>query len=54
MIYRMPGFVVVIRFALSIPSPPLPSVNKLDQRHTGILKKRDNFLVGRKGGGVTG
>ncbi len=36
------------------PSPPHPPVSKLDRRHIGRLRKRDNLLTGEggRGGGV--
>jgi hypothetical protein len=37
---------------LSLPPPP-SSVSKLDQRHSGRLRKRDNLLTG-EGDGVGG
>jgi hypothetical protein len=50
MIYRGPGFLDVVRF-----DPPLPpNVGKLNLRHTGILRKRDNLLTGEWGGGGGG
>ncbi len=41
-------------YDLAPSPPPAPSrVSKLDRRHTGRLRKRDNLLTeeGRKGGG---
>jgi hypothetical protein len=32
------------------PHPPRPPVSKLDPRHTGRLRKRDNLLPGERGG----
>jgi len=32
------------------PSPPSPVNNKLELRHAGILRKRDNLLKGEGGG----
>ncbi len=50
MIYRGPGFPVFVWFGSS-PYPPPPSpVSKLDRRHTGILRERENLLA-REGGG---
>jgi hypothetical protein len=45
MFYRGPSFLD------SAAHPPLPSsVSKLDWRHTGRLRKRDNLLTGEGGG----
>ncbi len=45
MIYRRQAFSRVRR-----PPPPCPSpVSKLDQRHTGRLRKRHNLLMGKGG-----
>ncbi len=51
MIYIRPGFP-----DLAPPQPPssLPSVRKLDQRHSGRLRKRDNLLMGYGGGSEGG
>ncbi len=46
MIYRWPGFLAVVWFVSSHPFPP-SSFSKLDRRHTGRLRKRDNLLTGR-------
>jgi hypothetical protein len=41
-----PGFLAVVRYLAPLPSP-LPSPNsKLDRRHTGRLRKRENLLTG--------
>jgi hypothetical protein len=45
MIYGEPGFL-----ALTLSPTPHP-VSKLDQRHTGRLRKRDNLLTGEGVGG---
>ncbi len=51
MIYRGTGFLLVVWFGFSpTPSPP-PTASKLDQRHTGKLRKRDIFADGRGGEG---
>ncbi len=43
MIYREQGFLAMLDMA---PSPPLPSVgSRIDRRHRGILRKRDNLLT---------
>ncbi len=34
------------------PAPPTSLVTKLDQRHTGRLRKKDKFLTGGGGSGV--
>jgi hypothetical protein len=47
MVYREPGFLAIILFGY--PFLPLFNFNKLDQRDTGRLRKRDNLLV-REGG----
>jgi hypothetical protein len=47
MIYRGPGFLVVVSSGSS-PPPPTSSVNKFDWRHTGRLRKRDNLLTGEE------
>jgi hypothetical protein len=31
---------------LALPPPPRPPVSKLDWRHTGRVRKRDNLLTG--------
>ncbi len=51
MIYRGPGFLAAVWFGSS-PTPYLPpsTVSKLDRRHTGRLRKRDNLLGGGGGG----
>ncbi len=51
MIVRESGFLAVVWFG-SYPTPPSP-VSKLDRRHTGRRRKRDNLLSerGREGGG---
>ncbi len=48
-IYRGPSFLAVVLFG-STPPPPLPG-SKLDRRHTGRLRKRDNLLTGEGGDG---
>jgi hypothetical protein len=41
-----------INWLLTHPLPPLPPpVSKLDQRHLGRLRKRDNLLTGERGEG---
>ncbi len=51
MIHRGPGFLAVVWFGSSPPAlPPFP-LRKLGLRHTGGLRKRDNWLIG-EGGGV--
>ncbi len=54
-IYRGPGFPVAVWFGSS-PTPSLHSpVSKLDHRHKGRLRKRNNLLMGvGKGGGGWG
>jgi hypothetical protein len=53
MIYRGPGFLADATYDLA-PCPPQPSpVSKLDRRHTGRLKKKDN-LLSEEGGGRRG
>ncbi len=50
MIYRGPGFLTV--YDLAPPPSSLPSpVSKLDRRHTGRLRKRENFLTEEGAGG---
>jgi hypothetical protein len=47
MIYREPGFLGVLLYGPYTPPPPaLSPVSKLDRRHTGRPRKRDNFLTG--------
>ncbi len=48
MIYRGPSSHAVVCFG----SSPLPPVSKLDRRHTGRLRKRDNMLTGGGEAGV--
>jgi hypothetical protein len=51
MIYRGPGFLAVYDLdPPPSPHPPSP-VSKLDRRHTGRLRKRENFLTGEGTGG---
>ncbi len=45
---RGPGFLAVVWFG---SSPSLSSVSKLDRRHTGSLRKRDNLLTREGEGG---
>ncbi len=52
MIYQGPGFLAVAGFGSSPILPPHPS--KIDRRHTGRLRKRDNLLTGEGGGGGGG
>jgi hypothetical protein len=53
MIYRGPGFLYDVHGSAPRPPPPVPlSVTKLDQRHTGRLRKRDNLLTGEGGRGA--
>jgi hypothetical protein len=47
MIYRGPIFLVVVHARPRHLSP----VSKLDRRHKGSLRKRDNLLTGEGGGG---
>jgi hypothetical protein len=52
MIYRGPGFLAVAWFGPPPTSYPPPSpVSKLDRRHPGRLKKRDNSLTTEGRGG---
>jgi hypothetical protein len=52
MIYRESGFLGFVCF-VDPPPPPSPSpVRKLDQRHTGRLRKRDSLLTGEVGEGM--
>jgi len=52
MIYRGPGFLTLI-WCGSSPIPSHSNISKLDRRHTGRLKKIDNFLMGEyRGKGV--
>ncbi len=53
MIYRGPGSLVVVCLARHPPPPPSP-VSKFDRRrrHTGRLRKRDNWLTGEGGRGL--
>jgi hypothetical protein len=52
MIYRVPGFLVVVWFgSFPTPSPPPFPVNKIDWQHKGRLRKKDNLQTG-EGGGV--
>ena len=44
MVYRGPGFFMIC----PLPPPPSP-VSKLDRRHTGRLRKKDNLLTGERG-----
>jgi hypothetical protein len=48
MIYKGLGFLAIVGVSTSSPSPPL---SKLDRRHTGRLRKRDNLLTGEGWGG---
>jgi hypothetical protein len=48
-----PGFLAVVWFGSSLTLSPLSSVSKIKQRHTGKLRKRDNFLTGEEGMGWT-
>jgi hypothetical protein len=45
-IFRRPGFIAVVGFGSSPTLFPPSPVSKLDQRHTGSLRKRDNLLTG--------
>ncbi len=49
--YRGPGLLAVVWFGSS-PSPPPSPVSKLDRRHTGRLRKKDNLLTEEGGGGA--
>jgi hypothetical protein len=49
--YRGPGFLAVVLFGSSPPPTPPTPVSKLDGRHQGNLRKRDNLLKGGGGGG---
>ncbi len=51
LIYRGPGFLAIVSRDSAPHTPLLPPspVSKLDRRHTGSLRKRDNLLT-RKGG----
>jgi len=52
MIYGEIGFLAVVSL-LALPPPPPPPhspISKLDRRHTGRLRKRDN-LLSEEGGG---
>jgi hypothetical protein len=53
MIRRRQDFLGIVDDLAPSHLPPLP-VGKLDQRHTGRLRKRDNLLMGEWGGGVRG
>jgi hypothetical protein len=46
MIYRGSGFLAVVKFGFFPFPSPLPSVSKLDRRHTGSLRKRNKLLTG--------
>ncbi len=50
-IYRGPSFLVVVWFG---SMPALSPVSKLNRRHTGRLRKRDNLLTGEGGGWESG
>jgi hypothetical protein len=50
MIYRGLGFLPVVSCGSSPTPSPLPVI-KLDRRHIGRLRKRDNLLTGDGGGG---
>ncbi len=52
MYYRRQAFLAILWFGSS-SHPPHPPFSKIDRRHTGRLKKRDNFLTG-EGEGVEG
>jgi hypothetical protein len=47
MIYRGPGFLVVVWFGSSAPS----TVRKLDRRNAGRARKRNNLQTGEEGEG---
>ncbi len=50
MIYRKPGFLSVVCFGSSphpLNPPPTSPVSKLNWRHAGSLRKRDNLLTGK-------
>ena len=49
MVYREPGFLAVVSFGSS-PTPSPSPVSKLDRRHTGRLRKRDDLLTVKGGG----
>ncbi len=53
-IYRGQGFLAVIWFGSFAAPPPPITVSKLDRRHTGRLRKRDNLLTGEGVGGGWG
>ncbi len=48
MIYKGPGFLAVVLFGSSLPSP----IGKHDQLHTGSPRKGDNVLTGEERDGV--
>ncbi len=56
MIDRRPGFLAVVWFGSSPTLSSPPPVSKNNRRHTGRLRKRDNFLTGEgeRGGGCRG
>jgi hypothetical protein len=49
--YSGTGFLAVVGFGLA-PSPS--PIRKLDRRHTGRLRMRDNLLMGERGEGGGG
>ncbi len=51
MIYRDPGFLVIVWFG---SPPPSPVIIKLDRQRIGWLRKRDNLQIGERGGGGGG
>jgi hypothetical protein len=48
MVYRGPGYLAVLRFGTS-PAPSPAAVCKLDRRHTGRLRKREDLVTEEKG-----
>ncbi len=36
-------------YDMAPPTSPLSLISKLDRRHTGRLRKRDNLLTGKRG-----
>ncbi len=51
MIYRLSGFLAIVRIGSSVSTCTPSPVRKLDRRHTERLRKRDNLLIGEGGMG---
>ncbi len=51
MIYRGTGFLATYNLAPPHPFPAPSPISKLDRRHTGKVRKRENMLTGEDRGG---